>query len=387
MLSLELRPRRLGDVIGQKKTIEDLKARAANMSFPQVIFFEGATGSGKTTCAMIIAQTLNCENPVMEDGYYSPCQECASCKDIISGRLARSVSVYDCSEMGKEDVLKLKDKLSMRPLYDKNNILILDEAQNLGNAKTKGALLLLLEKEWKNSYIFLNTMDASKFERAILGRGQRFTFKPVGGEDLLKYLFDLTEKTCPGEEIPESFYTEVLPSLVNASLGSVREALQMFERCTVGKIYTKVDFIEAFNLIDQQTVFNLLLTLLNKKNTFFSQLDKYIVSYFAETAGANKTSLSKATVNELAFKGFFEGAWTLLMQACILEKGDDASDKILETKNAYELLDTFARIHADTSGEVNYRFFCSSLVESFIKVKPKKLEEVPSIPKRPVRPV
>jgi len=142
MLSLDLRPRNFDDIVGQKHIIQTFKNRSKNLNFPQVMLMEGETGSGKTTTAQIIAQLLNCKSPIENpDGTKCACQTCPSCLDIISGRFNRDVQVIDCAGMAKEDVLKLKDKLAISPMYDKNKILILDEAQNLGNATTKGALL------------------------------------------------------------------------------------------------------------------------------------------------------------------------------------------------------------------------------------------------------
>jgi DNA polymerase-3 subunit gamma/tau len=362
-------------MIGQPVVTKDFKARSKDLSFPQVMLLEGPTGSGKTTSALIIAQLLNCLSPVKQpDGTLKACQECPSCKDILAEKYGRDIKIFDCSDMNKDDILALKDKFTIKPMYDKNKIFILDEAQNLGSAKSKGALLLLLEKKYNNCYIIMNTMDVSKFDRAITSRAQSYKFKAITENEMSDFLFKVAEKNENKENpFPDSFF-ESMTILAEYSKGSVREALQFLERCINGELYTKQAMLVELGFLDQETVYSLLVLLLKKSPSFFTE--------YRKLASTNK---------EAFFDTFFNMTWASLVNVLLFRKDPDfaESEFMANTYSFYSKYDTlqdllalYTKVFSMSKGYMNGNLFFSVLLTDYFPLEGKVM---PSLPKRPVK--
>lgn len=271
MLSLQHRPHRLSEMVGQPLIIDEMKNRSKDMRFAQSMVMEGDTGSGKTTLSLIIASLLNCKNPNQhEDGYYEPCLECESCKDITSERFKRDVYLYDASTMGKDDVLDLQHAVNVRPMYDANKIIVVDEAQELSKAGF-GATLKLLEKPRDNTYLILCTMDQDAIDRAIKTRCQTYRFKKVKTTDIAQYLFHIIENSDE-IEVPDEFISDGLFLISEFADGSVREALQYLERCVYGKYYTKDIITKELGTVSKADMSEILFLLLRRDKAAFERL-------------------------------------------------------------------------------------------------------------------
>jgi len=284
MLSLKYRPFSFEEMVGLRIILDELKNRSNNLNFPQVSLYEGQSGTGKSTIARIVAALLNCKNPkTVQDKenttFRMPCGECPSCLDIKQERFKRDVYVLDASSMSKDDVIGIRKLVVTSPLYDKNKIIIVDEAQELSKAG-KGATLELLEKVRKNVYFFLCTMDITSFDIAVISRAQRYTFKPVKDTEIANYLFEILEKENLTDKVPEEFIMKGLLLLSKSSDGNVRNALQLLERCILGEFYTEEEMIKALGLIPHDSRLQLLLSLLQKKPEFFKLIKKYPIRDF-----------------------------------------------------------------------------------------------------------
>ena len=268
MLSINNRARVLSDMIGQKMILFEMRNRSKNTDFAQSMIMEGDTGSGKTTLALIIAALLNCKNPVLnEEGYLDPCGECVSCIDIKSEKFHRDVFLLDASAMGKESVLDLQKKSNIQPLYDKNKIYIIDEAQALSKAGL-GATLSLLEKKRKNVYFILCTMKP--LEKSIKSRCQTYNFKKVLDLEIAKYLYSVIKRD--EIEVPDEFIQKGIFLISEFSEGSVREGLQYLERCIYGKYYTMELISQELGFISKDEMIEILLLLLKKDKGVFKKL-------------------------------------------------------------------------------------------------------------------
>jgi DNA polymerase III subunit gamma/tau len=276
MYSLVYRPKTFNDVFGHSSIVNEFKNRSKeNNNFADVMILSGNSGSGKTTSAFIIAKLLNCKNPVkQEDGHFEPCNCCESCKDINEERFARDIYFKDASQMGKAEVIDLNNIANQYPMYDKNLIFIIDEAQNLG-VQAKGATLKLLEKQRKNVYFILCTMSFDSFpndmKTAIKRRSQFYNFKEVPIKEIALYLRDVLKKENLYDKVPDSFI-KCLFFIAENSNGSPGLAVSYLERCIMGELYTEERILEELNLVTDSTSSNILLKLLRKDSSAFKDL-------------------------------------------------------------------------------------------------------------------
>lgn len=261
-------------MVGQEGIIREMKKRSKTLDFPEVMIFEGETGTGKTTLAYIISALLNDPNPIInEDGTKSPNMESPQVINIFNEKFQGDVHFFDASSMNKDDVLGLERIVASSPMFDKNKILIIDEAQELSKA-SKGVTLRLLEKKRKNVYIILSTMDINSFNKAVRDRGQLYKFKPINSDEIAKYLFDVLKYLDKDKEVPEEFF-EVLFTIADNSGGSVRNALQTFERCIEGEFYTTEEVEKEFGLISNERLSNLIVSLLKKEESVLTSIEEY----------------------------------------------------------------------------------------------------------------
>lgn len=280
MFSLDYRPHILEDMAGQKGTVNEFKNRSKEINFPEAMIFEGESGTGKTTAALIVAALINCTNPKkLKNGEHQPCGECASCKDIINEKFYRDVTFFDASTMSKGDTIAIEKIVNVSPMYDKNKIIIIDEAQELSKA-SKGATLKLLEKKRKNVHFILCTMDAKSIHKAVRDRCQQYKFRKLDPTSISEYLFKVLEIEDPNEEVPEVFITEGLTTIADNSDGSVRNALQHLERCMIGKFYTNEDIVREFGFVSDEALFNMIYKLLKKDATILNELQKVDMKEF-----------------------------------------------------------------------------------------------------------
>lgn len=301
MLTLKYRPFSFNDIVGQKGIISEMKKRSLEKNFPEVMIFEGESGTGKTTLAFIISALLNDKSPIDNKKWLDPNPESDSCKSILEERFNRDVSFFDASSMGKDDVLKLEYIINTSPMFDENRVIIIDEAQELSKAG-KGVTLKLLEKKRKNAFIILCTMDINAFDKAVRSRGQLYTFRSPNSSDIAEYLFKLTmlEKS----DAPESFLTEGLFTIAENCEGSVRMAVQSLERCLIGNFFTEEEIKKELGLISNEKLANLIIKILNKDSSVIKEILDFSAKEFYYKA--NKTLVDSFIYNKT---GYISAEW------------------------------------------------------------------------------
>ena len=250
MLTLTDRPFKFDDMIGQKGIIKEMRKRSIDCDFPPVMIFEGPSGTGKTTLACIIAALLSDKNPIVHnDGTKDPNPESPACKAIRETKFNRDVVFKDGSKMGKDDIAELENTLMLAPRFDGKKVIIIDEAQALSKV-AKGATLTLLEKQRKDTYIILCTMDIDSFDKAVKSRGPNYKFKSPTSTEIAEYLLNYTEKLdLSTDDSMEEFYSKGLFTIAENCDGSIRTALQNFERCITGGFFTVAEIEHEFNII------------------------------------------------------------------------------------------------------------------------------------------
>ena len=173
------RPRTFDDVVGQAHITETLKRQVATGRLSHAYLFTGTRGTGKTTCAKILARAVNCEHPV--DG--NPCNACPSCLGIESGSILDVLELDAASNNGVDQVRALRDEAVYTPAAVRKRVYIVDEVHMLSTAAFN-ALLKILEEPPEHLMFILATTELHKVPATILSRCQRFSFKRITPQDI-----------------------------------------------------------------------------------------------------------------------------------------------------------------------------------------------------------
>ena len=225
------RPQTFADVIGQQHITDTLRAQLQSGRLSHAYLFTGTRGTGKTTCAKILARAVNCEHPVNGD----PCNECAACRGILDGSVLDVTEIDAASNNGVDNIRDLRDETRYTPAQVKKRVFIIDEVHML-SIGAFNALLKTLEEPPEHVLFILATTELHKVPATILSRCQRFDFRRIGAEDIARRLLDV----AAGESIG---LTEGAARLIaRLADGAMRDALSMLDRAA------------AAGAVDEQTV-------------------------------------------------------------------------------------------------------------------------------------
>lgn len=326
MFSLNYRPSKFSEMVGHASIIKEMTKSSIDMSYPQVMLFEGATGTGKTTLALIIAALLTDRNPLKNDkGTFDPNPDSPSTKSIRDEKFNRDVYMFDASSMGKDDVAGIEDLLGTAPLYDPKKVVIIDEAQELTKAG-KGVTLKLLEKKRKNVHLILCTMNIDAFDKAVKSRGQQYKFKPVSSSDIASYLFNVIQSVGKLESIPEDFLQKGLFTIAENSAGSVRQAVQCLERVLNSEIYTEEAIRSEFGFISEESQNIILNKLLLKDGSALQDMEGIELKEFFY-----KTYKILMTAAVYSVSGYVKESWQ-----------EASAKKLMASPNLVPLLEAFS---------------------------------------------
>ena len=175
---------------------------------------------GKTTSAKILARAVNCLNP--QDG--EPCNECEICKEILDGSLTDVVEMDAASNNGVEDVRSIRDEVNFLPTKAKYRVYIIDEVHML-TISAFNALLKTLEEPPEHVKFILATTEPQKIPTTILSRCQRFDFKKITNENIVKRLKIISK------ESDIKITDEALDLIAVLSEGAMRDGISILERC------------------------------------------------------------------------------------------------------------------------------------------------------------
>ena len=225
------RPQTFADVIGQQHVTDTLRAQLQSGRLSHAYLFTGTRGTGKTTCAKILARAVNCEHPVNGD----PCNECPSCRGILDGSVLDVTEIDAASNNGVDNIRDLRDETRYTPAQVRKRVFIIDEVHML-SIGAFNALLKTLEEPPEHVLFILATTELHKVPATILSRCQRFDFRRIGAEDIARRLLDV----AAGEGIE---LTEGAARLIaRLADGAMRDALSMLDRAA------------AAGAVDEQTV-------------------------------------------------------------------------------------------------------------------------------------
>ena len=239
------RPAFFADVVGQDHITKVLRSEVMQNSVSHAYLFCGSRGTGKTTCAKILAKAANCLNPVDGD----PCGECESCRAFENS--FDIVEMDAASNNGVDNIRELQDKISFLPIEMKRRVYIIDEVHML-SAGAFNALLKTLEEPPSHIMFILATTESHKIPATILSRCKRFDFHRIGAEDITKRLEFISEKENIGIE------KDALKLIARLATGAMRDALSMLELFVGGKEITREVAERSLGVVGNELVLRLL---------------------------------------------------------------------------------------------------------------------------------
>lgn len=243
------RPQRFDSVVGQNAITTTLKNAIQNNHLAQAFLFCGPRGVGKTTCARILAKTINCLN-LQPNG--EACDICESCTSFNEGR---SLNIYEldaASNNSVDDIRQLIDQVSFAPQLGKYKVYIIDEVHMLSTSAFN-AFLKTLEEPPRHAIFILATTEKHKIIPTILSRCQIFDFNRISLKDIVQHLQKIAQNESVIAEI------EALHIIAQKADGGLRDALSIFDQVVSfsGNHLTYKAVIENLNVLDYDYYFKI----------------------------------------------------------------------------------------------------------------------------------
>lgn len=230
------RPRTFDDVVGQEHITETLKQQVAGDRLSHAYLFTGTRGTGKTTCAKILARAVNCQQP--ENG--NPCNKCPACLGIENGSILDVLELDAASNNGVDQVRALRDEAVYTPAAVRKRVYIVDEVHML-STPAFNALLKILEEPPSHLMFILATTELHKVPATIRSRCQQFAFKRILPGQIAQRLGYVAQEegidlTADGAAL-----------LARLADGGLRDALSLLDQCSGGR--AKVDEKEILDVL------------------------------------------------------------------------------------------------------------------------------------------
>ena len=232
VLYRKYRPQYFADVVGQPQVTVTLKNELMRGRIAHAYLFTGSRGTGKTTCAKILARAVNCLHP--KDG--DPCGECEICRGLEDGSILDVVEIDAASNNGVDSIRSLIEESNFTPATARYRVYIIDEVHMLSVAAFN-ALLKTLEEPPPHVIFILATTEVHKLLPTILSRCQRFDFKRIAPEDIAGRLEDVAQR--------ENAQLDHDAALLIARVadGALRDALSLLDQCLGRDRHVTLDIV------------------------------------------------------------------------------------------------------------------------------------------------
>ena len=231
------RPKTFDDVVGQEHITETLKKQVETGRLSHAYLFIGTRGTGKTTCAKILAKAVNCEHPVNGN----PCNQCAACRGIDDGSVLDVVELDAASNNGVDNVRALRDEAVFSPASVRKRVYIVDEVHMLSNSAFN-ALLKILEEPPEHLMFILATTELHKVPATILSRCQRHSFKRIPVDTITARLNFVAQQ----EHL--NLQPDAAALLARMADGGMRDALTLLDQCCGNECISTDAVISAIGL-------------------------------------------------------------------------------------------------------------------------------------------
>ena len=228
------RPRTFSDVSGQETVTAALKNELKTGRLSHAYLFTGCRGTGKTTCAKILAKAVNCQHPVDGD----PCNECAICRGIDDGTILDVTEIDAASNNGVDSIRDLRDEVAFTPVSGTYRVYIIDEVHML-SAGAFNALLKTLEEPPAHVIFILATTEVHKLPATILSRCQRFDFGRIRPEEIAARI------TYVATEEGLTITADAAMLLARLADGALRDGLSLLDQCASVAQHIDMDTVTA----------------------------------------------------------------------------------------------------------------------------------------------
>ena len=256
------RPQTFDQVVGQEHITEILKKQVLTDRPSHAYLFTGTRGTGKTTCAKLLAKAVNCLNPVGG----SPCNQCEICRGIESGAVLDVTEMDAASNNGVDDVRALRDEAVYAPVAARRRVYIIDEVHMLSKPAFN-ALLKIMEEPPEHLIFILATTELYKVPATILSRCQRYAFRRVPAALIQARL----EQVAKAEAL--ELTDEAAALLSRLADGGMRDALSLLDQCAGARV-DRERVLSAIGLAENEEICRLLSALLRgDADTALSILD------------------------------------------------------------------------------------------------------------------
>jgi len=237
------RPKTFEDVYGQEQITATLQNELENNKLSHAYLFCGTRGTGKTSSAKLLAKAVNCSSPID----HNPCDKCDSCISISEGSSIDVLEIDAASNRGIDDIRNLREAIKFTPTLGKYKVYIIDEVHMLTN-EAFNALLKTLEEPPAYVIFILATTEPHKLPATILSRCQRFDFKRISVENIIKRL----KHICSHEQLEVE--DAALRLIARNSDGALRDAINILDQCSVfsGKHISEKTVLEVLGISGEQ---------------------------------------------------------------------------------------------------------------------------------------
>jgi len=305
-LARKYRPQSFDEIVGQEHIATTLKNAISMNMVAHAYLFTGPRGVGKTSTARILAKSLNCEKGPTS----KPCDKCISCSEISGGRGMDVIEIDGASNRGIDEIRNLKENIKFASIHGKFRIYIIDEVHMLTQEAFNALLKTLEEPPLHVKFIFATTRPY-KVLSTIVSRCQRFDFKRIPTQDIVKKLEDVKKKEKLNVDDKAVFL------IAKASDGSLRDAEVILDQLlsfTKGKVVAE-DVRKVLGLLKNDTLFSLTDSLAdNEKSKVLDILNDLINS------GKDPVFIAQSIINH--FRN--------LMVAKVTKKGTGTSEELSE---------------------------------------------------------
>jgi DNA polymerase-3 subunit gamma/tau len=309
------RPVDFDDVSGQDAITDILKYEVANNKLSHAYLFCGSRGTGKTSCAKILAKAVNCLNP--RNG--NPCNECEACRSIDAGIATDVIEMDAASNNGVDNVRDMKDEIAFTPALLKYRVYIIDEVHMMSGSAFN-ALLKTLEEPPSYVVFILATTEFHKLPTTIVSRCQRFDFRRISTDNIMARLKHIAKN----EGI--SLTDDGARVIARVSRGGMRDAVSLLELCA-----------GARKTVDERLVFDTVGTG-NRDNSY-----KLIEAILTQNYTAVYATVNDVVMNSADISVFWQEIIDSYRDIMVVKNTERAKDYLDLTEVEYESLVRLAK--------------------------------------------